>query len=49
VVTPGSVRRLIEWCLSASKELIEVNWTGTPLSIVDPDGQAREDAGTWNG
>jgi hypothetical protein len=28
VVTPGGVRRLIEWCLSANKELIEVDWRG---------------------
>jgi hypothetical protein len=28
VVTPAGVRRLIEWCLSAIKELIEVDWRG---------------------
>ncbi len=31
VVTPGGVRRLIEWCLSADKPLVEVNWHNDPL------------------
>jgi hypothetical protein len=30
VVTPGGVRRLIEWCRCANKELVEVNWRGVP-------------------
>ena len=30
VVTPGGVRRLIEWCLGANQELVEVNWRGAP-------------------
>jgi hypothetical protein len=29
-VTPGGVRRLIDWCLSAHKELVEVDWRGVP-------------------
>jgi hypothetical protein len=28
VVTSGGVRRLIEWCLGANPELVEVNWRG---------------------
>jgi hypothetical protein len=31
VVTPGGVRRLIEWCLAADKPLVEVDWRNRPL------------------
>ena len=30
-VTPRDVRRLIEWCLSTDKVLVEVNWRNVPL------------------
>jgi hypothetical protein len=31
IVTPASVRRLIEWCLSEKCELIRVNHMGLPI------------------
>jgi hypothetical protein len=40
VVTPGGVRRLIEWCLSANKELIEVDWRGVA-------SRRQSESGTW--
>ena len=30
-VTPSGVRRLIEWCLTAERELVEVDYRGQPL------------------
>src|SRR5262245_50102258 len=30
MVKSGGVRRLIEWCLGANQELVEVNWRGAP-------------------
>jgi hypothetical protein len=31
VVTPAVVRRLVEWCLSSDKELVEIGWRNSPL------------------
>jgi hypothetical protein len=31
VISPQSVRRLIEWCLSADKPLVAVDWQGKPI------------------
>lgn len=31
VITPKSVRRLIEWCLVEKSELIEVDWIGKSI------------------
>ncbi|AFY44808.1 hypothetical protein [Nostoc sp. PCC 7107] len=28
IITPSSVRQLIEWCLFSERELIRVNWLG---------------------
>lgn len=30
-VTPSGVRRLIEWCLTAERELVEVDYRGHPI------------------
>lgn len=32
IITPASVRRLIEWCLSEKCELIRVNYMGLPVN-----------------
>ena len=32
IITPASVRRLIEWCLSEQRELITVNYMGLPVN-----------------
>lgn len=32
IITPASVRRLIEWCLFNEQELIRVNWLGQPIA-----------------
>jgi hypothetical protein len=38
-VTPGGVRRLIEGCLSAPKELVEVDWRGVPSRGLSSGGR----------
>lgn len=32
VITPASVRMLVDWCLSDKSELVEVDWLGNPIN-----------------